>query len=156
MPILIETFEEFAQRQGCKHFAFAGQFLFENGAVSDGRRHSDPPADPKTLLQAKRQYLKLVLDFEVKEFNAFKHKSIEMANLHERNPQLPSGVGPEAVEMLRQGKARIERLRGQLAVIDEQLVDPEAARNRQEQASWMAQDQMRHRDYVHQVMQIEI
>jgi hypothetical protein len=156
MPIVIEVFHEFEARQNCPSFAVGNQILFENGAVWNGDRGVDPSDDPRERMEAQRKYCGVLLEREERAFKQFKRKSLEQAALHDRFPNLPPGVGPDTVEQLRQGKERIENLRAWIAELDSHLVDPAEIVIDQNLVGMMAEDRKRNRQYVQEVLDINI
>ncbi|MCA9078246.1 MAG: hypothetical protein KDA93_24675 [Planctomycetaceae bacterium] len=54
----VEDLNEFTERQACERLWFAEEnvYRFQNGAVSDGQRHTDRPADPKTRIELQLKF----------------------------------------------------------------------------------------------------
>jgi hypothetical protein len=141
MQRLLEDFHDFKSRQRNKDGSLVKYVIaksavsprdggtvqviyFQNGASSDGYwRHAEVPSDPVALLRAKRNFLVAQIDAEVRDWNLFKHHSLEMAELNKRFSNLPAGVTPAALAVLVQGQKVIEDYRKQLAQIDAQLAD---------------------------------
>lgn len=151
-----ETFQEFANRQGCRYFNRGDFLLFENGAVSNGDKHADPPSDEKTRLQRQRDFYKAVLAYEVNAFKTFKAETLQAAALHAKFPHVYGSVGPENTEQLRLGQLRIKKLNEQLEKIDGQLADPVRARNQDDRERALAHDRSRQHQCVTDVLKIEI
>ncbi len=121
MPVLTESFIEFAKRQDCPYVnQNAGMsmrtssggdaaYLFENGAKSNGINHLEPPTHPIDLTKSQLKYTELALDAEVKQFKQFKRETQQAALRAKQYENLPS-PGPEALEQLKAGAERIENL----------------------------------------------
>jgi hypothetical protein len=165
MPQVIESFDEFRQRQGCEHINLGSEvsrtgetvnrFVFANGAYSDSSGHYDPPDDTKVRLVVQRDFLKTKLSREERAFHAFKQDVVNQGALHARYSNLPA-VTPEAVDQLRRGQERILRLRELLAKVEAQLVDPEAARKQQAKANLEGELRKRHLELLRQIQSIEV
>jgi hypothetical protein len=161
MPIVIETFREFVERQGCPYFQTNQGVLFENGAHSDGQQyHRDPPEDERPRLAAKGRFFKAVIEHEEKMFEAAKTRALNAGNAYMVNPTVSPGVGPETVEQLKQGKARIESLREQLAKIqllfETQPDEAAKIQRREEQERFNSQARSRQRDVLNEILKIEV
>jgi hypothetical protein len=140
MPLIIEDFHEFANRQRMKDGSIPRRViadsrvsprtgesvvrtLFENGAVSFGpTSHRDPPTDPIALLQARRAFYAAAEAVEVHDWERFRADCVEQSELHKRFGNLP-GINQRAVELLIAGSRRIAAYRQQLADIDARLAD---------------------------------
>ncbi len=132
MPVLTESFLEFAKRQDCPYVNMnAGMsmrtssggdaaYLFENGAKSNGINHLEPPAHPIDLTKAQLKYTELALELEVKQFIAFKREIQQAALRAKQYENLPS-PGPEALEQLKAGAERIENLSLDIKVLRARL-----------------------------------
>lgn len=119
MPF-VENFEEFRQRMGCPFITTGRRYLFENGGVSDGSIHTDPPEDEFVLLRLRRDYIQHQLTTEVREWKAYKNQQLDQAQLHLRYVNLP-GADSHAPDVLRQGQERITAMRERIAEIDSRL-----------------------------------
>ncbi|VTT97976.1 unnamed protein product [Gemmataceae bacterium] len=136
MPTIIETFPEFASRQGCEYI-IAGRetsfrtgdevhrLVFANGAVSDGVNHFNPPTDSRTLLLLRKEFVEAKLQKEENDFTEYRNACLEQAAISSRFPNLP-GPPTEAPQLLQAGAERIAKLREELARLNEQLVDRQA------------------------------
>jgi len=131
-----ETFGEFKQRMGCEHIqlgredgffnsgchAAPGSFLFQNGALSDGlTNHYEPPPEQSVLLRLRKHFIETQLKREVAAFNQFKSSCQQQAGYHLNNPMSCPSPPQNAADQLRAGKARIEKLRTELAPIDREI-----------------------------------
>ncbi len=151
--VVIETFEEFAARQACDHVIsgtmISGQgmqvarYVFKNGAISDRTTHWDPDPNVRENLKRIKMYLTTKLKQEEQDFFRAKNSLLERAALAQRYTNFAAPSADEA-EVLRQGQARVLKLREELAAVNEQLKDPEAERRRQEIEA--EQQQRRSRD----------
>lgn len=165
---VIESFQEFALRQGCPCVEETGdvsfrtgysqrRILFANGAVWVGEGHcAEPPTDPRQLLLAKRGYVVAQLDRETREFTAYKESVLTQAGFHELNPSVSPPPPATAPDVLREGQRRILELRAQLAELDDLLEDKDAARRRQEQARAEAESSSRAAWFKQTVYSIQI
>ncbi len=166
MPQVIESFEEFRQRQRCEHInlgtevAQTGQevnrYVFANGAYSDATGHYDPPTDERARFTVQRDFLRAKLSREERAFRDFRQTVVNQASLHARYSNLPPGATPEAVEDLRRGQERILRLRALLAKVEAQLVDPETRKKQQESSNLEGELRQRHMELLKQVQSIEV
>jgi hypothetical protein len=167
VPIIIELFEEFAERQACEHATIdlsrgsgngKRKIVFANGATSDGQNsHTDPPKEPRALLEAKREYLVAKLDREVELWKRFKERCTNQENYHTRSPSYcPPGITDESTKQLKDGAARILQLKNDLAAIDAELVDPEEVRRQQEENARQSKRAMDHIESWRTFQEIEI
>src|SRR5262245_4694561 len=139
MP-LIESFEEFKQRQNCevikiKDGDFEEAWLFANGAACVQQKLMqnqpldchEPPQEKFALLRAQRLFVATKLGREAADYEAaladYKEQSSNAARYPHHCPPLPAG----AMDSLRAGWDFIESLRQELEKIDAQLANsPEA------------------------------
>src|SRR5947207_12367581 len=112
MPQLIEDFRECAGRQRnpdgkpCRYIVSSSAsprtgedvrlVRFENGAVSNGNQHFDPPRDPHARLKAQRAFVEAALKREELEWKEYRAHCLEMAEMHRRWNNLKPGVTPES------------------------------------------------------------
>jgi len=165
MPQVIETFDEFRQRQRCEHINLGSEvsgaghevnrYVFANGAYSDSTGHYDPPPDEKVRLVVQRDFLKTKLRREERDFKEFRQTVINQASLHARYSNLPP-ITAQAVDDLRRGRERILRLREWLVKVEAGLIDPEEAKKQQAKLSLEGEQRRRHLELLSQVQQIEV
>lgn len=173
MPKIIESFEEFAARQGCEYVTTRTvmsprtvrevyRVLFANGAVSWGGNHMDPPSDTRARLKLVREYVECVLKREEKAFKEFKAHVLDQTELHKKYPANCPAPSPRALTQLENGKARVEKLREELKALTKQLdreQPDEAARREQaksEQAAEQAERYEQLRDFAAEVSRVTI
>ena len=131
-----EPFGEFRQRMGCECIQLGladgyadggcivgrGLFLFQNGAVSDGvTNHYEAPVEQATLLRLRKHFIATKIKREVAAFDQFKASCEQQAGYHVRSPMTCPPPPANAADQLRAGKARIEKLREQLAAVDREI-----------------------------------
>ena len=150
MPITIELFNEFCKRMDCEHIKIqrGGDqprlrdlnndtvYIFESGAVSDGKHeHHEPPTDKWELLRLRERYWRTQLDREIEAFTKFKTAAIDGVIL--ARTYANQSANSSAADELRAGKERVEALRAALQpVLDELEQSPEAIQKRKnEQAA---------------------
>lgn len=139
--MFIETFWEFAQRQGCPYVRRQHLFVFENGAQSTGDQHADPSPDEFERLRVQRVYVAAKLKVEQDEFADFKQYVQQQSAWAAKYSNLP-GPPTTAPRDLAAGAKRIEALEARLAEIDARLAEsPEARHVRELEAARVAERQ---------------
>jgi hypothetical protein len=125
MPIIIETFEEFVERNG-DYVEVGGHLFFESGASgmrADGQQPynlTEPPADDIQCLRARKRYYDQKISEETIAFNVAKNQYLADCNYALRfKGSVPAP--PDAVEQLKRGAERVRKLRSGLAEVSEQL-----------------------------------
>lgn len=128
-----ESFGEFKQRMKCECIQLGladgypdggrlvgrGSFLFQNGALSDGvTNHYEAPVEQATLLRLRKHFIATKLKREIAAFDQFKASCEQQAGYHLSSPMTCPPPPANAADQLRAGKARIEKLRDELAAID--------------------------------------
>ena len=102
-----EDIKEFRERMSCPDLTDGREFLFENGGVSTGLNHSDPPSDPIELLENKIRYQKLLLE------QSDNHQSQIVRYVQDQNEIAATGYGananPKAFDDLKKAKAETEK-----------------------------------------------
>ena len=129
MPnLFVETFEEFKARMNCDSVAIVNQshrtgenvshYSFENGAVSDGRNHEEPPGDPVACSAIKVDFLTRRLKQEQTLFESCRSFILAQANY----ARLGAGPAPEEAAF-----TDLERLKANVAALQLRLQDAQIA-----------------------------
>lgn len=134
------------------------RLLFEDGAQwFDAEQCAPPPEDPRERAKLRREFLQILLKQEETEFHAFKKDTLDQAAMHKRfGPLSCPAPLPDAVAQLQAGKERIEKLREELAAVEESLRDPEEERRCEERARIRAEREAAFTKYVEDVKAVEI
>jgi hypothetical protein len=106
------------------------------------------PEDELAALRGRRDYIAAVLEREEKDWHAFKSECGQQAQLHLQNPRFCPSAPHDAVEQLEAGKARIEKLRTDLAEIEEQLPNNQAQQHQEERDSRRYSEALKHRNQI--------
>ncbi len=125
MPmILIESYEEFAQRHGNDAVDLEHRFLFSDGSQCDmlGDQRREPPDNPIALLRLQHLYWSTRAKQAEADFFKFRSRVSQQLSFAVDNPDLPV-PGDEAVEHLKRLRAEAQRLRGMLASVEARLGD---------------------------------
>lgn len=128
----VEDFEEFVGRMACNYVKNpnggfrTGEnrslYLFANGARSDGHlNHFDPPINQWELLMARRRFTVLMLDDEETAWKTYKARVSEQVDWKREYPDSCPPPSSRAPQLLREGAARIQKLREDLGTIDHEL-----------------------------------
>jgi hypothetical protein len=125
--IIIESFQEFAERHGNSGLACGktGLLVWPDGASAlqdDADTRSEPPDDPQELLVMQRRYFREALRRAEAEFQRAQQDFAESAALASRYSNLP-GPPVDAPQILKQLAGRVRLRRAQLAVIEKELVE---------------------------------
>jgi hypothetical protein len=125
--IVIESFEEFAERHGGKRAQVLvdGKRYFADGASCDEefRQRWEPSTDPQSNAEQRKRYLTLKLKDEERLFNNFKRECLQQAKHAAAYPGSCPPPSEQAIASLQAGKERIERLREQLDEVDNELAE---------------------------------
>jgi len=133
MPIVIETYREFAERHGNDPVDIGHRLLFGNGAMADhdGMRLQEPPGDPTERLKFRKLYVVEQVGRAEKKFHSLRKSFSEQASLAKRFRNLPSPP-EDAPQLLMAIKAEVERWREELREVNAQLAEtPESQENKQ-------------------------
>jgi hypothetical protein len=106
------------------------------------------PEDELAALRGRRDYTAALLEKEEKDWHAFKSECEQQAQLHLQNPSFCPSAPHDAVEQLEAGKARIEKLRADLAKIEEQLPDNKVNQHQEERSQQRYSDALQHRNQI--------
>lgn len=130
MPQVIETFQEFKDRQGCECVYVRERWLFANGAESNQEQHVEPPSDEIALLLLRHEFLKAIIKAKIARYQ-HDHKAIKTAIYYE---SVNAGPGPDEgwQQHLEKLVGEIEALQTELAQVTERL--PHVQRMRQLEA----------------------
>ena len=123
MPMMmIESFDEFAARNGGSPLEVGGRLLFPTGAQSDLRNYmrQEPPADPYRRLRLQHAYYQERLRRAEDHFEAERHAASQQASYAARNSDLP-GITEHTIERLKELKAHAKRCRKDFEKIDAEL-----------------------------------
>src|SRR5690606_6113222 len=88
MPIIIETYHEFEQRQKCEAIFVHNRWLFANGAQSDEHSHADPPTNPQERKRLRFEFLTAKHANLLSKYNHDRDAILEQAQYH------AMGAGP--------------------------------------------------------------
>ena len=141
MPLVLESFNEFAARHGSyvntlsrgMRVDTGSRFVFADGATSDGeRRHTEPPEEPVARLRIVRLYWATKLKAETQDFENFRNSVVNQANLARRYANL--AMPPEdAADQLKRGQVRIAAIKARLSQIENEITDFDGTKARREQ-----------------------
>ena len=140
MPLVIESFNEFAARHGSYVNTLSrgmrvdngDRFIFQDGATSDGeRKHTEPPEDEVQRLGLVRRFWKTKLDQEVREFTSFKNTCLQQASAARKYANLP-GPPEDAADQLKRGQTRIAAIQTRLKQLDKELDEATGASEQRE------------------------
>jgi hypothetical protein len=124
-------------------------FRFSNGAIAvvgyDSCSFQEVPVDPINRGRAIREYLLVQVEMEEKAFNAYQAGCSEDYEMHKRYANHPPGATERSERYLTDWKAKIDRIRSEIAEIDRMLAEtPEgrvAAQKQRFEAEMVAQRQ---------------
>lgn len=167
MPVILEMFNEFARRQGCPYIVAGRQvshrtgedvsrIVFENGAVSDGYSHFEPPTEPRVLREMRLEYLRAKLKKEEKDFNEFKSYCMEQATFHQEFPKTCPPPPRDAAEQLSAGALRIHSLREQIATLEKEGKNPILEEKKREEEERLRQRYEGFRSLCSQISNVSI
>lgn len=134
MPmILIESYEEFAQRHGNDAIDLEHRFLFSDGAQCDrnGDQRREPPDNRTALLRLQERYWQHRTKQAENDFLAFRGRINQQLSFAVNNPDLPV-PGDEAVEHLKRLRAEAQRLRAMLDSVESRLGETDYGKRRRE------------------------
>ena len=156
--IVIDSYQEFADRHGGSPVQVENIFLFPDGASVNGDDRDDrrePPADPTERLRARRDYVAAHLDRTIDNFQSLKAHCHEQASLAARYTNLP-GPPVDAPKELRRLAALAEKYREELAEIDAQLAETPEAQRQRELDALRAEQNARQAQLMAEIKGIEI
>lgn len=126
--ITVMDFKDFAEIHGKDWVYSEGRYYFRDGAScsEDFDMRWEPPSDSIELARHIRRYLVLKIRDEEFKFTQFQNECRDLAEWAKanRNCKPPS---PHAVEQLRRGKARIDKLKAELAEFENERMEDSAS-----------------------------
>lgn len=133
MPIVIETYREFAERHGNDAVCVGQKLIFGDGAKCncEGNERTEPPTSPTALLKLRKMYVAEALKHARVRFQRTSQVLNDQCNMAVRYGSVPP-PSPRDVEELERQRDSVTQLRAQLEEVEQQLErTPEAIRRRE-------------------------